>query len=107
VALGIRVPDYEVDRKLWVNEHYEGGYLFRDAIVLEMFPPEAPGEKWKVTSAWQGQDSKPLDQEIDAKAITQGKVAVRIGFESKTTPGVKGQLRFVVSAWNPDAVMEE
>jgi hypothetical protein len=35
MMLGVRVPDYEVDKKLWINEHYEGGYLF----------PELPGSR--------------------------------------------------------------
>jgi hypothetical protein len=46
--LGVRVPDYEIDRKLWIKEHYESGYLYRDAIVLEIVPPEAKGGKWKI-----------------------------------------------------------
>ena len=107
VTLGVRVPDYEIDRKLWVNKHYEGGYLFRDAVVIEMIPPETPGLKWKVTYAWQGQGLSPADTEIDAKSIKGGKVEVRINFDSLTTPGISGQLRFVVSEWNPDAVMDE
>lgn len=107
MSLGIRVPDYEIDRKLWVNEHYEGGYLFRNSIVLEMVPPEIKGEKWKVNFAWQDQGTSAADTEIDAKSIRSGKVEVRIPFDSATTPGIKGKIRFVVSAWNPDAVMHE
>jgi hypothetical protein len=107
LTLGVRVPDYEVDRKLWIDEHYEGGHLFRDSVVLEMFEPEAEGAKWKVTAAWQEQGTNLADQEIDAEAIRLGEVAVPIEFDSKTTPGVSGQLRFVVSTWNPDAASED
>jgi hypothetical protein len=107
ISLGVRVPDYEIDRKLWINEHYEGGYLFRNAIVLEMVPPEGKAEKWKVNYAWQNQGSSAADTEIDPKSIKGGKVEVRVPFDSTTTPGISGKLRFVVSAWNPDAVLEE
>jgi hypothetical protein len=106
LALGVRVPDYEIDRTLWMNEHYEGGYLFRDTIVFEMLPPPKPGEKWQLSYAWQGQGLSPAHTEIDAKTIKGGKVEVRIDFDSATTPGISGQLRFVISAWNPDAVMD-
>jgi hypothetical protein len=34
LTLGIRVPDYEVERKFWTDGHYEGGYLFQDAVVV-------------------------------------------------------------------------
>lgn len=107
MSLGVRVPDYEIDRKLWVNEHYEGGYLFRNSIVLEMVPPEVKGEKWKIHYAWQNQGSSAADTEIDPKSLRGGKVEVRVPFDSTTTPGIRGSLRFVVSVWNPDAVMEE
>ncbi len=107
LSLGVRVPDYEVDRKLWINEHYEGGYLFRNAILVEMIPPEAKGERWRVTYAWQNQGKSLPDSEIDPKSLKSGKVEVAVPFDSGTTPGIRGTLRFVLSAWNTDAVMEE
>ncbi|MCL2458942.1 MAG: hypothetical protein FWF31_08920 [Desulfobulbus sp.] len=47
--------------------------------------------------------------EMDPKALKTGKVDVKIPLPSdgKTIPRIKGQLRFVVSAWNPDAATEE
>jgi hypothetical protein len=107
LSLGVRVPDYEIDRTLWVNEHYEGGYLFRNALILEMFPPEDAKGKWRWRYAWQDSGVAPPDQEIDATAILQNKIDVRIPFDSTTVPGIKGQIRFLVSAWNPDAKMDE
>ena len=47
------------------------------------------------------------DTEIDARRIRGGKVEVSVPFDSSTTPGIRGRLRFVVSAWNPDSVMDE
>jgi len=105
MTLGVRVPDYEVDRKLWINEHYEGGYLFRNAIILEMVPPQKEGDKWKVTHTWQEQEAR--GSEIDAKALKSGKVEVSVPFDNGKSPGIAGQLRFVVSEWNPDAGMVE
>jgi len=110
MTLGVRVPDYEIDRKLWINEHYEGGYLFRNAVVLEMTPPNVPGDKWKITYAWQGTTINLTAEEIDTKNIKGGnKVEVNIPLPSDgtTRPGIEGKLRFVVSSWNPDAVMED
>lgn len=107
MTLGVRVPDYEIDRKLWVNEHYEGGYLFRNAIILEMVPPRDEGEKWKVQYAWQDTALHPATEEVDTKALRGGRVEVRIPFDSKTTPGIAGTLRIVLSEWNPDADPED
>lgn len=110
MTLGVRVPDYEIDRKLWISEHYEGGYLFRNAVVLEMTPPSAPGDAWKIAYAWQGTTVSLTAEEVDVKKIKGGnKVEVRIALPSDgaTRPGIEGQLRFVISAWNPDTMMEE
>jgi hypothetical protein len=107
LALGVRVPDYEIDRQLWINEHYEGGYLFRNSIIVEMVPPAASGDKWLVNYAWQNQGSSAADTAIDARSLKAGKVDVRVPFDSATTPGIRGMLRFVVSAWNPDAAMTQ
>ncbi|MDL2283942.1 hypothetical protein LJC19_02195 [Oxalobacter sp. OttesenSCG-928-P03] len=107
MSLGVRMPDYEVERRLWFNEHYEGGYLFRDSIILEMVPPQEKGGNWQVKYAWQGQGSVPAIHEVDTKKVKGGKVEVRIPFDSNTTPGISGQMRFVVSRWNPNAITAE
>ncbi len=106
----IRVPDYEIERRLWVNEHYEGGYLYRNSIILEMVPPRSAREKWKVTCAWQDSGVAAATTEVDAEQLLNNSVEVAIDFESHTTgadgkpcptnPGVKGKLRFVIAAWN-------
>ncbi len=104
-TLGVRVPDYEIDNRLWLNGHYEGGYLFRDAVILKLVPPDTPEQLWQITSAWQGTGVNLTPQEVPAKTIRGGKVEVKVQLpsEGKTQPGIEGQLRFVVSAWNPDA----
>ena len=107
MSLGVRVPDYEIENKLWLNKHYEGSYLYRNSIVLELFPPAEKGAKWKVTYAWQDQGAKAANHEIDPKILRGGKIEILVPFDSKTTPGMRGQLRFVVSVWNPDAVMDD
>ena len=59
LTLGVRVPDYEVEGALWTKEHYEGGYLFRDTIVVEMVPPAAAGGDWTVTLRLAGAGVQP------------------------------------------------
>lgn len=111
VMFGVRVPDYEVDRALWFAKHYEGGYLFRNALVIELVPPpkDAPakGGDWHVEYAWQGQTVQSADTPIDTKKMTKGRVEVVIPFDSGKSPGVSGKLRFVLSAWNDDAEATE
>lgn len=104
VTLGLRTPDYEVDRALWFDKHYEGGYLFRNAVVIELVPPAGDGA-WHVKYAWQGASVQSANRRIEPKELAGGRVEVTIPFDSKKAPGVRGALRFVLSAWNPGGVL--
>jgi PGAP1-like protein len=99
--LGIRVPDYEIERKLWVNDHFEGSYLFRNSIALELTCPTEKNPEWVIKYGWQDQGFRQANKRIDPHALTAAdKVEVEIPFKSDTTPGVTGNLRFVISPWN-------
>ncbi len=100
LTLGVRVPDYEVDRKLWVDKHYEGGYLFRDSVIIEMTPPQANGGNWQITYDWQSANLSQASTALVPTPPPGEKLQLSIPFGSSTTPGIRGKLRFPVSAWN-------
>lgn len=100
LTLGVRVPDYEIERKLWIDEHYEGGYLFRDSVVIEIFPPQNDGEDWKIVHDWQRDDSSQVTTTLPFDGLKKAKVDLPVAFASNKTPGVRGKLRFIVSNWN-------
>lgn len=105
LTLGVRVPDYEVDKRFWPNKHYEGQYLFRDSVVVEMTPPQTEGEDWKVAYDWQSDNVGQSTTPISPKALRGGKVEVSIPFRTgdatpPRSPGITGTLKFVISAWN-------
>jgi hypothetical protein len=101
MTLGVRVPDYEIERKLWVNEHYEGGYLFRDSVVIEMVPPQREGQDWSVRYDWQSDKLGVATSALAWRELKGGKIEVPIEFDNRQEPGIKGKLRFVISQWNP------
>jgi hypothetical protein len=100
MTLGVRVPDYEIERKFWPDGHYEGGYLFRDAVVVEITPPEGEGAEWLVRCDWQNDNRGPASHMLAPKKLKGGKLELSVPFASGTTPGIAGRLRFVVSMWN-------
>jgi hypothetical protein len=105
LTLGVRVPDYEVERKLWVDQHYEGGYLFRDSLVIEMTRPPQTGGDWKVVFDWRSDNMGPASRPLSLKALKAEKVEMSIPFDGGATPqapGIKGHLRFVVGKWNAE-----
>lgn len=100
LTLRVRIPDYEIDRKLWVDKHYEGGYLFRNSMVVSLTPPQGTATDWTVTYGWQDKGVKPATSEIAASDIGAGRVSIKIAVDSESVPGIKGTLRFVIAGWN-------
>lgn len=101
VTLAVKVPDYEVDKKLWPNEHFEGGDLYRDTSIIEAFAPDDdPMAKWNITHVFQsqlGSGGQPL-----RPVITKGRMTFTVPIEKTGNPGITGKLRFVVSKWNEE-----
>ena len=100
LTLGVRVPDYEVNRAFWKDDHFEGGYLFRDSVVIEMTPPEKEDGSWQIHYDWQSDNTSGASKTLEPNALKNGKMELLIPFNSDTTPGIGGNVRFVVSSWN-------
>ncbi len=91
------VPDYQVDGALMLKRHYEGGYLFRELILVEAFPRKLPDAR-KIKYGFQTLSPNVANQ--TAEVIEQGGVETfRIALEQKTTPGFKGSLRVELRPW--------
>jgi len=107
MTLGVRVPDYQVDNKFWLDGHYEGSSLYRDTLVLDMIPPPpgAATDKWDVRYGWQSESTgrAPIVLPTSFQQIKDGKMVFRIGLSSLTDstkrPGITGSVRLEVSAW--------
>lgn len=103
MTLGVKVPDYQVERRFWADQHYEGGHLFRDTAIVEMVPPEKGSDDWSVKFGWMsktdGIATKPLKYKVLQE---QGEVVVDIPFAGNHEPGIKGRIRLVVRPWNSE-----
>lgn len=102
--LKVLVPDYEVDGILFLNRHYEGGFIYRDLILVEAFPDKNAAFGWRVKFGYQditpGKPGKslpgrPLDPANEAAGL-----AFDIPVEQKTRPGMRGTLRLEARPWS-------
>lgn len=99
ITVGVRVPDYEVEGKFWSSEHYEGGYLFRDTVIVELTPPLTAKGGWKVTYAWESTLGVQKSLPLAPKALDKG-IELDIGFDAAGAPGITGRLRLLARPWN-------
>lgn len=104
MTVAAKVPDYQVEKRFWPDQHYEGGNLFRDTAIVEMVPPPEPGGEWSVKFGWMSKTDGIATKALKYKELAdQGKVLVEIPFENTKKPGIKGKIRLVVRPWNTAA----
>lgn len=89
---------YEVDRKFWLDDHFDGGHLFREKINLEAVPA-VETEGWKLRYGLDSRTPNRATTEAEARR-ENGKVVFRIPLEQKTRPGLKAQLVLEARPWN-------
>jgi hypothetical protein len=98
----VLVPDYQVDGVLFLDRHYEGGFIYRELILLEAIPDKDSIGGWRVKYGYQDLNpGKPgVDAELRKLADSQGGVSFDIPVEQKTRPGLIGKLRIEARPWS-------
>lgn len=99
VDLGVQVPQYEVDRKLWFDDHFEGGYLFRDKINLEAIPPAGEKTSWSLKYGFDSRTPNRTDSTAGAEKKDNSWI-FRIPIEQRTNPGIRAELVLRARSWN-------
>lgn len=97
MTVGIRTPDYEVENAFWPNQHYEGTYLFRDTLIIELFP--ADKGDWRVKSGWYSRSGGKANENQPFTWIDDNKLELKIPFANTARPGVTGNIRLIASVW--------
>ncbi|WP_333500244.1 hypothetical protein [Kluyvera sp. CHPC 1.2972] len=112
LTLGVKIPDYEIEKRYWFNEHFEGAYLFRNSLILEIVTPPNDETAWKIKYAWQDTGFASADVVLKPEQVNgeNGACEVMIPVQSVTVdgsgkerpsePGISGQLRFRIQNWN-------
>lgn len=118
VTLGVKAPDYEVERALWKDGHYEGVSLFRDSLIVTIYDPGAHAEligqatdDWLVRYHWLqrkgGLDAngEPIEEACRfSPSSLAAPVTVRVPLYqdgmSAATGRIEATLRMEARAWN-------
>ncbi len=103
IDLSVLVPDYEVDGFLFLDDHFEGGNLFRDRIYIEATPPSLDEGEWTINHGFQSQTPNTAPFSTPAQSSDHGLV-FQIPIEQANPPGIRAKLRFEAQPWNhPEA----
>ena len=103
--LKVLVPDYEVDGLVFLKRHYEGGFIFRELILVEAVPDSQSLGGWRIKYGFQ--DINPGKPGVDAvthplvnDAGDSDGLTFDIPIEQKANPGLRGKLRIEARHWS-------
>lgn len=102
--LKVLVPDYVVDGSIFLKRHYEGGFIYRNLILVEAFPDKSAPAGWKIKYGFQGQtpgtaDIDAITERIAGSAPGAEGLSFDIPIIHDTRPGLRGKLRLEVRRW--------
>lgn len=103
--LKVMVPDYEVDGFLFLDRHYEGGYIYRDLILVEAFPDDKVRGGWRIQYGFQEMNPGKPGKSVETRPLNDGNdtapgLAFDIPIQQKKQPGLVGALRIEARQWN-------
>ena len=101
MRLLVRVPDYEVDHRIWPDEHYEGGTLFADKLNLEVTPGVSAGAQ--VRYGWDIRTPNRAPRRLEVHFNGHGWTGTIPFGRSNVRPGISGDLLITVVPWNTDS----
>jgi pimeloyl-ACP methyl ester carboxylesterase len=105
VDIKVLVPDYEVGGSIFLNRHYEGGFILRDLILVEAIPDAKALGGWRIKYGHQDiNPGKPgvdaVTRALDGDANVAPGLAFDIPIEQKAKPGLRGTLRIEARPWS-------
>jgi len=100
----VLVPDYAVDGILFLKRHYEGGFIFREMILVEALPDKADPTGWRIKYGYQdinpGKPGVTAETRTLLKADPSEGLAFDIPIKQNVRPGLHGTLRIEVRPWD-------
>ena len=98
--LKVLVPDYEINGRLFMARHFEGGYILRKLILVEAIPDATANIGWRIKYGYQENNPGKPGVDVATRPLgNSGGIAFNIPIEQKTRPGVSGTLRIEASPW--------
>jgi hypothetical protein len=98
--LAVLVPDYEVDRVLWMDRHYEGGYIYRELILIEATPDSKAEGGWRINYGYQSKTPNVAPEPLKTTTLPGGDgMQFQIKIVQEKRPGIRATLRLEGRPW--------
>ncbi|HEY4330249.1 MAG TPA: hypothetical protein VGN88_10980, partial [Phycisphaerae bacterium] len=98
--LGVVVPQYDVKDILFLYDHYDGGYLFRDKVNFIATPPKTDNGEWELLYGFDSDSPNQATKPAALKMNADGTMEFRVPIQQDSTPGIDADLVLKVKEWN-------
>ncbi len=88
-----------MDGALFLKDHYEGAYLYRDTILFEATPPMAADEQW-LFEYWFANKPEAGRQQATIVGASENSLSFEVPVVQLHRPGIAARLRVSTSYWN-------
>jgi pimeloyl-ACP methyl ester carboxylesterase len=99
----VLVPDYEVEGVAFLKRHYEGGFIYRQLILVEASREASAPGGWRVRYGYQDINPGKPGREAATRELGDSDngpgLAFDIPIEQKARPGLRGTLRIEARPW--------
>lgn len=101
--LSVLVPDYQVNRVLWLDRHFEGGYIYRELILIEATPDAEALGGWRINYGLQARTPNKATTRAETRALEgEPGLVFEIPVERDRRPGITARLRIEARPWNEE-----
>lgn len=104
LEIAMQVPVYEIDKRFWLDSHFEGGDVFKDTATFHLRPgAEKTTIRYGLASeSGLGAATHLLDGEElgDGRLRFELPLGFKEGARKKPKPGFRGRLQVTASRWN-------
>jgi len=93
--LKVLVPDYELDGAMFLKRHYEGGFIYRELILVEAWPDPEAKHGLRIKYGFQDMNPGKPGKDAGVQPLKNGEgpgVTFDIPIEQKAKPGLRGRL---------------
>ncbi|MBU1638792.1 hypothetical protein KKC97_14105 [bacterium] len=99
LELGVMVPEYEVDGFLFLDHHFEGGYIYRDTLIVKVTPPQ--NSKDRIRLQYRFESSSSGDEwQLASLQKSGSSLMLTIPIVTRHTPGIDAVIQAKIDSWN-------
>lgn len=99
VDLRVRVPEYEIDGFLMLDDHIEGSYLYRDTLTISAAPPKGEHDRWSISYGYDSRTPGRTTRSAEGRRMDDGSLEFAVPVRSTSRPGMTANLKLTAKPW--------